>query len=85
MMKLRSEIDESEVYNKKHKLDRIQIKNCETNESEFVYVIISSFGMDESYSFSLEGKARCAISLMFITQRSSIMAILQSLLPMPSH
>jgi hypothetical protein len=85
MMKPHSEIDESEAHSKKYKLDRIQITNCETNKSEYLYVIISSFRKQESYLFSLEGRAGCATPLLFIHERRSIMVIVQSSLPMSSN
>jgi hypothetical protein len=66
MIKQHSEIDESEASNKKYKLGRIQITNGESNKSEYVYVIISSFRKHESYLFSFEARAGCAILLMFI-------------------
>jgi hypothetical protein len=51
MIKPHSDIDESEAQNKKCKLDRIQITNCEMNQNEFVYVIISFFRKHELYLF----------------------------------
>jgi hypothetical protein len=85
MIKPPSEVDEYEAHNKKYKLDRIQITNCETNNSEYLYVIICAFRKQESNLFSSEGKAECAILLIFIHYPRSIMVILQSLLAMSSH